>query len=1507
MPTVPATLFRSSFTLPRADVPLPALMQEPLCASDQPLALLPVRLETRFFAQPDGSSELRVRIYPDKIHLDSHERELTRSEREWGVHAWESIWRAGNDVEAQKTAWRQLADRFADERAAWILHALEPTNNAQRPTSPTAAGQPLPVSPAFAQVAVVDDDEQASWRRAPVARLMPDSWFAIVQSDGRPVIAVRGRDIEKPVAVGPDPQAPPTDVGDETIVVDKGMQWMVDFDVAEAKGMALRIPIPAATLAAGLDGLLVLGVTAAAPRDVADELADLIDAHHYTDGLEFLHVGTPTNNTADRRAGYQSGGRDHDASFAVEVASDPATLDENSNAMKLGVALGLPRERIARVLGYVGRASEQHDGDQRCMNGALWQASWGYYLGNMIGFDGTGFTPDGLAWARDHFLSHVRAAGSFACVRAGRQPYGLLPVTSLDLWKPGTGAEVALSRDAFVKDFLIRLRDIFWRPKFDQVARVGQRQDPPDPDADLADVMRTEAFSTSYRVRSLFGRHYLQHLRAFIGEDLQAMGFIAAQDAITGGVLQRLGIPWRPRMAAATFAELSFGLKSALVQSGEVSPWKPLEPDYIAALLAQSSIDALIAARPAVDATHTSVGLLQTLLRHGLLREIAEAAARIAAHAPGANVTSLLRDAELNDLVSGSALSPTFKRQLDTKVAAITGDRTIREVVEDALRDVVAPTAAAELAALAEFRASLKTLQRRDSETLQLLMQGALDLASYRLDAWITSFASKRLATLRAQNAIGLRAGGYGWVENLRPKPPSATIAVTPPPGESLPLVASSDDTGFVHAPSATHAAAAALLRNAHLGASGITSADSPFAIELSSRRAREAARLIDGTRQGQPLGALLGYRFERSLHDLGLDRFIAPLRNLAPLAARRLEATNLPVEKIAANNVVDGLVLSAKWHDAQTEVTNALQPVSPTADELASLRREFDGLADAIDGLSDALTAEIAYQMARGNTSRTAATLAAIAQGDAPAPELEVARIPRSGTAVTHRVLALWSGANAPAGDASAASPMARAEPALNAWAGKLLGDFGKVRCTFERVGEGGAVLESRALKLSELSLAPLDVVYGVPATGSASSAEVTASDIEARVVDLAQRFRLGFSPGAQWRIQHVRPTDLASDELTLFDVLEQARAARRLLATARSVTPQDLSPPSRTATSALDLAELEARVVQAEASLRDAHGALAALAQSGAGASAGALRTSILKLGDFGFTFTVPVVGSGDDPAARAALSRQASGLLAECSKRIDRVTALRDEPAATDPRSRFAQLGERMRAVFGSSFVVLARFTCDAATAGELRSALAGSKAMQGGDELAVYTWFARYARVRDPVARLASCVSGAEVLGAGERLALEVAQLPFDNNDRWIGLPPAANKAIPAGKLSLVVHAVAPVDFAQPLRGLWIDEWTEIVPSREETTAVTFQYNPPDACAPQTVLLAVPPVPGEDWTVAALHRVLVETLDLAKLRAVDSDALSECGQFLPALCFAFNAKDDAVSTDFAPLTR
>src|SRR5262249_54764617 len=147
--------------------------------------------------------------------------------------------------------------------------------------------------------------------------------------------------------------------------------------------------------------------------------------------------------------------------------------------------------------------------------------------------------------------------------------------------------------------------------------------------------------------------------------------------------------------------------------------------------------------------------------------------------------------------------------------------------------------------------------------------------------------------------------------ENVRPAPPGVSVT-TLPAGEPGPLFTYPGDSGFIHAPSLTHAAAAALLRNAHLGASGRPAPDSPFAIDLSSRRVREAERLLDGLRQGQPLGALLGYRVERSLHDLGLDTFIPPLRGLAPLAPSALAPSNTASEAIAANNVVDGIALFA-------------------------------------------------------------------------------------------------------------------------------------------------------------------------------------------------------------------------------------------------------------------------------------------------------------------------------------------------------------------------------------------------------------------------------------------------------------------------------------------------------------------------------------------------------------------------------------------------------------------
>ena len=413
-------LFKSGLAIPAASAGAPA---PSLCPGDLPLVLFPVRLETRFFTLANGTTELRVRVFPDKIHLDSHEPDLTPDEQTWGQHYWQQNWAAGSDARAMSDAWRQIADRFGAKRAAWIVRVLEPTNASQRPTSPSPAGTPLTVTPVFPTIVVAPSNE--AWRHAPQARLMPDRWLAIVHSGGRVALTVTGRDIQRPLAVGPNPLAPAPDAQTETAIlrgdqlaIDAGMKWMTDFNEAELAGMALRIPVPAATLTAGLDSLVVFGVTRSLTvAETANQLADLFDAHHYTSGLAFVRPGTATNNTEDRRAGYSSEDAGHERSFAIEVTNTP-TLDDN-NAQRMGTALGLRFDRILPTFGRVERALERDDRSMRSMNTALWQVGWGYFLSNMIGTE-AGVTQPDIEWARQHFRDHVRSFGPLPTLRCGR-------------------------------------------------------------------------------------------------------------------------------------------------------------------------------------------------------------------------------------------------------------------------------------------------------------------------------------------------------------------------------------------------------------------------------------------------------------------------------------------------------------------------------------------------------------------------------------------------------------------------------------------------------------------------------------------------------------------------------------------------------------------------------------------------------------------------------------------------------------------------------------------------------------------------------------------------------------------------------------------------------------------------------------------------------------------------------------------------------------------------------
>ena len=1419
-------------------------MPDPLLLNgDRPLVLFPVRLETRFFGQ-----ELRIRVFPDKIHVDTHEPELTADEVEWGQHFHTLLWNATTE-EAQKNAWRQLADRYGAERASWIVRQLTPTNPAERPTKPPTFPSP-PVRP--------EAQKNETWTRAPRTTVLPDQWIATAFVQGMGPVTTAGHLIPDTLPVGPNPQATVLE-GDETLAIDDGMKWMVDFSEAERRGMAVRLPLPTTAGPPRIDLLLVFGVKSSLDSAAsAARLRELIEAHKYTDGLSLVTQGTPTNNTDDAKSGFSTDDPGYDESFRLVLGDPQFQAGDGADGDELSKALGLPPELLART----GNAGAREQREARDMNRALWPSTWGYYLEQMIGLgdfkgDQPGAFPEdridvNLQWARQHFVDHVRAGGPLPTLRAGKQPYGILPVTALDLWGSTPEDGKLASKDAAVVALLRRLQD-YWSDESRTASRMGNHT---NPDIDFGDVFAMDGLSTSYAIRNIFGLFYTQELFEFLrtpppdvwnrvqrSQAIGALGLIAGLRAVT------------PRAALTVCDSAGSGLSLPLVQS---SSSVDFTFNYIDQLLTAPNLDALL--------QHASIpapfSLLYLLLRHSMMNEYANAAARALGRAPHLRAepehvrfTQLPMETPL-DRITAAALhtGPAFTQPSDTNVQ--------------------------------DFRKSLAALKVLKTDKLSLLMRGTLDLSSHRLDAWVTSFATKRLKTMRQKDPAGVYLGGYGWVEDLQPGPPPTQV--TPPPAEQGPVFGFRNDPGFVHAPSLDHAATVAVLRSGHLTRFGRTpdpNAD-PLAIDLSSERARTAQYLLDGVRSGQPLAALVGYRFERALHERGLDVFIDAFRHILPIVSTRVDENGQAVEFVPATQVVNGLDLVRRTREPADRVTLfqfastlAKVPVPPI------MNVEVDALASSVDALSDALLAESVHHVVRGNPSRAAATLDALERGEAPPPELEVIRTPRTGSAFTHRVVALFPGAPATIADWTATFRSV-AEPCLNAWAAKLLGNPNKIRCVVERVNTTtGAVVDKQEIRVKDLRLAPLDVIHA-----QESTEDSRLSELEQRILFLARR-NVALTATQTLRLNPSRDPAWPTTDVSWSEFTEVVRTARNLLAGGRALRAGDInSADVADSPTVVDAANLKVRADRALASLRQLQTTLQTTVNGATPATLAPLRSAMQTIAAFGIPGAIPLSVVGQTEADLKTLVFQARSIDREATDRLAKADA------ATDS-------AERLRHLFGNSFVVLPRFRPPNLI--EIQRALGASTAVQDGDPLAVVTFHQRMARVREGVARLDDALQYAEALGNGDALTLQVAQLPQRDGDRWIGLPAKPGTAIPPGRVSLIVHMPEAIDFTQPaIAGLLIDEWVEVVPNASETTGVVFQYNQPDSVAPQAILVAAHPNPVQQsfWTIPWLQQVLRETISLVHMRAVTPDLLDETSHYLPAAYFAFNAENHTVSTDF-----
>jgi hypothetical protein len=1407
-----------------------------------PVAMLPVRIETRF--GPDRKS-LDIRIYPDQIHLDSHEPELTDDERAAAQRYWERRWGAVGDANVAAGAWAAIARRFRPGRARYLVDTLRPTN-----LDSAAAGPQFPERPRRA----------AAWTRAVEATALPERWLAIGYqrgSDGAEVEVFRRWSTRVPdrLAAGPSPaveEAPAPPAPDATAPpVQELFRWAVDPAAAREAGMLLTVTDAdlhgGQRLAPGLSRLVVLGVDwTLTPEQAAAALDELLGAHTGAGDLAFVAPGTPTNNTGPARSGFSTAPDDRVAEWAPPVSGpDPDAVADRA-AGRLAAALGVSAQTLAPAPGASGR----HHRWSSAVVDTLWEATAGYYASDVLDPLVDDSLADGM---RAHAAEHLHASGPLPTIRVGPQPYGVLPVVARAGYQPAPGSRV----EAVISRVGGTMRSL-WEPLIARTPHLRRAGEQIGVDSLFLQLLQRTPVPWELRWREMLpppqwsSTDWLERRRRYQAPYLYTiLSLLGVSNAQTA----------RVQYLAAT--EDALRLNVPLVLKGAEGT------AYLAEIAALTRAGAL--GRRDLNLRQNSIALLEALLALAACQELDKAAtAELLPHVDPvvARESGLLRKGvRTPDLVRVEAPDPTrapFAFSSARELAATTVPGTnvtlhaqvARRLAASRLIDLIRkPSDPAH--GLARFLLALGVLAAAPADELEWTFRGTLDLYSTRLDAWFTSLADARLARHRASKPAGVHLGCYGWVEGL-----TANVG------------GGAQTLGHVAAPSLSHAVAAAVLRSGRHSHQD----SGAFDLDLSSARAREATSLLEGVAAGQSIAALVGYRIERRLRDAGLAELTVPLRLEAPLKARD-EEREQPVEAVGARDVVDGVRLLELFDGAGwNAIATRLGVSGARRTRLEAVLRDVAGAYDAV---TDVLFAETVHQTASGNVERAAAAAAALDRQERPV-EPDVIRTPRAGAVVTNRVLVSLTNRAAVTGW-PARGVRGAVEQRLDHWLGQVLGPATGLTAAGSLVRPGAApgAAPSRddlgSVSAADLGLSPLALVLTAQRPASDQP-----SELEARIAAvLAGRVT---APTEDDRIE--------LHDVTLLRTLTEW--ASRLVGGVRPLAPSDLSLAQTAggeAVGSVDLSDLRTRAAAAVAAVRKA----ATTIRTASGTPAGRLK-ALAAVSELVGVDALAVVRASH-PDAAALLGEQAArveALLAATVARIDD-TVSRPEPPGADPTERQLEL---IRLALGAQQPVLP--VCTLSAPAELAASVADRSALLDGDGTAALTWLHRAALVRPDLDPLCGLLVHAEAAGANVVDQVVVGQLPHRPGARWCELPFGAEGPPPAGTVGLVI--VAPDGFAAPraAAGLAVDAWAEVIPEREHTAGLAFHYDAPGARPPQAVVLAVHPQPDpQRWDLDTLLATVNETIELAHLRTLSLQEIEGFSGLLPALFLPNNYTRDVPS--------
>lgn len=1381
-------------------------LRQPLdAAGDIPLLLLPLRLETRFGKDANGKPLLRIRIYPDDVHLDGTDPGLTEAEAEAGRAYWAALFAAPDDSGID-APWAGLLAAVGRARARLVARAMRPTNAAARGSGAQPAF-PTPAAPV----------------KGPARpRLLPDR-FLVTATQGTAQLRAQGAAVDPGLAIGLIADDGAKMVDHDGLKVLEGTEWLADYDRALKAGMAIELPLPAT---ARIARLLVYGVSASLDVDEgARALEQLLAAHDGGAGLGFLPQGTPTNNTEAGVSGWQR----WDAPLPLPLAEPVRTTD--ANAVVTAAALGLG----VSVLGGIAHADLPEQGAAGAMNAALWPATWGYFL-ETLDDARSELTPAIIEGIRGFHQTCLRGRGPLPALRIGDMPYGVLPFAGFGRATPAASGKIEAGIDALLRKLLPNWQGAV--PTLPRLTEGGGAEK-------VLEIFGHAPVSWAVRARRCVSRDFLNQIQQTTTTGKNAADVEAL---LTQLLAESLG------GFSYAYAAGSVDAEARPVLLPYADPAR--DADYARALATgaatgpiSSVFQALITlgwARIAIVAT--APPRLPEAIRVTEAISAALGQRIIGLSAQGGDPDPIEFGAVVKEL---NAVAPKTVPRRTMRPLAMPEDRAsmainaTSAIERDAYGISAASAFLAGMAQRTDMRAGLMRLAEIGGD-FSVLVAETLDTASHRLDAWITALSTARLARMRAAKPTGIGIGAFGWLEDIAPQKRGG------PAG------------GYVAAPSLEQATTAGLLRSAYMAHNPNDGSGGAFAIDLSSARVRRAMLLLQGVAQGQVLGALLGYDFERRMHDADCDRFILSFRGLAPLIAGQMnaEATEVEAQAVAGVNVTDMVRLLEIWNDAgrgapwvfaqlarRPEANEYLDPAvtwtGPDAAQQGAITAAMARAADDADALADLLMAESVHQLAQGNMARASAALDASGRGEAPPPhDPDVIQTRGPGALVTHRLIAvgpaqsLWP----------EASVRAQSSPEAEAWAAARLGDPGRIT-----LGQGR--------NLGDTGLSALDFA---------------ALSRHPAMLDRVVRARGGLADAAA-----ALPDTAPGGGLTLAEAALIGAAVQEVLDAARPLGGLTIGLPGANG--------WVPRAGACEAALARLDGAAGVL-QVRLAALSGLLGTSavaremlmdaLLDLTDFG------IVLPDLTEAQVADLARLA---LVEGIGRLDRAAAARKGAAIPETVSAVAE------ALFGQGFPVPVTHVFAPTDPAEPMGERGFAPVAPGTAE----RYIADFGSVRPGVASFSRLALLAAIGGDGPAFVMRQMAGPGDDPpDDWIGGALPADRRSPSGAVvSLLADAPDGLDLKAGIAGLLIDEWTETLPARapigtdgqpiaRTTAGVAIHADAPGAEPPQILLLALSP-DGARWTEDSLCALLGDLIDLAQVRLVTLETVPLVARVLPAI--------------------